>query len=143
MHLLIPYELNPCCVVKFCETCANLIRKSNRCLQHQMWLFALIKWVIILLFLVGIYFGLFVSFENEVLKETPKFKADSVSFQRLPRIDWASGIRHSYENFNCKTDKWTSIIVPYRDRAEHLPQFLQAISDHQLFNNAHNVSGFR
>ena len=45
----------------------------------------------------------------------------------------------SYVDFDC-TREWTAFVVPFRKREEHLPHFLEAISEHQLQNSQHNVS---
>ena len=37
----------------------------------------------------------------------------------------------SYVDFDC-TREWTAFVVPFRKREEHLPHFLEAISEHQV-----------
>ena len=38
-----------------------------------------------------------------------------------------------FEKYNC-SQNWTSFIVPFRNREHHLPQFLNAIKEHQFQN---------
>ena len=45
----------------------------------------------------------------------------------------------SQNNFNC-SQEWTSFIVPYRNRKEHLPLFLKAVTNHEKLNSKQNVS---
>ena len=42
-------------------------------------------------------------------------------------------------NYNCGQE-WTSFIVPYRNRKEHLPLFLKAVTNHEKLNSKQNVS---
>ena len=42
-------------------------------------------------------------------------------------------------NCNC-SQEWTSFIVPYRNRKEHLPLFLKAVTNHEKLNSKQNVS---
>ena len=41
-------------------------------------------------------------------------------------------------NYNCGQE-WTSFIVPYRNRKEHLPLFLKAVTNHEKLNSKQNV----
>ena len=47
--------------------------------------------------------------------------------------------RTSQNNCNC-IQEWTSFIVPYRNRKEHLPLFLKAVTNHEKLNSKQNVS---
>ena len=41
-----------------------------------------------------------------------------------------------FEEFDCSST-WTAFIVPYRNRSEQLPQFVEAIYKHQQNHNTH------
>ena len=45
----------------------------------------------------------------------------------------------SQNNCNC-SQEWISFIVPYRNRKEHLPLFLKALTNHEKLNSKQNVS---
>jgi hypothetical protein len=62
------------------------------------------------------------------------------SYINLKKISRRTEIqRTSQNNYNCGQE-WTSFIVPYRNRKEHLPLFLKAVTNHEKHNSKQNVS---
>ena len=48
-------------------------------------------------------------------------------------------IERNYRHYNCD-EPWVTFIVPFRDRQQHLPLFLEAIENHQKAQLKSNVS---
>ena len=64
---------------------------------------------------------------------------DMTVIESSPKQTNGQPVLKSYVDFDC-TREWTAFVVPFRKREEHLPHFLEAISEHQLQNSQHNVS---
>ena len=62
------------------------------------------------------------------------------SYINLTNISRRTEMQHtSQNNCNCSQET-TSFIVPYRNRKEHLPLFLKAVTNHEKLNSKQNVS---
>ena len=63
------------------------------------------------------------------------------SYINLTNISRRTEIQHTSHNnnYNCGQE-WTSFIVPYRNRKEHLPLFLKAVINNEKLNSKQNVS---
>ena len=64
---------------------------------------------------------------------------DMTVIKNSPKQTNGQFVLKSYVDFDC-TQEWTAFVVPFRKREEHLPHFLEAISEHQLKNSQNNVS---
>ena len=51
-------------------------------------------------------------------------------------------IERNYRNYSCDVP-WVTFVVPFRDREQHLPLFLEAINHHQKHQMKSNVSQFK
>ena len=50
-----------------------------------------------------------------------------------------TSIERNYRNYSCDVT-WVTFVVPFRDREQHLPLFLEAIENHQRHQMKSNVS---
>ena len=44
-------------------------------------------------------------------------------------------VQKMFSDYDCSSQNWTSFVVPFRRREEHLPLFLEAIKTHQITSN--------
>ena len=73
------------------------------------------------------------------LKEKPPYQRNQNNLSNL-NISRRTEIQGAFHN-NCNcSQEWTSFIVPYRNRKEHLPLFLKAVTNHEKLNSKQNVS---
>ena len=47
-------------------------------------------------------------------------------------------IMQSFEDYNCHQHEWISILVPFRNREQHLPRFIDGITKHLHINGQRN-----